>query len=303
MLGAGAMGCLVGGLLARAGEDVVLVDASAEHVEALNRQGLRLWEGDELVRIPVRALVAGSAVRPADLVLFLVKAPRTRAALPSLPPLLAERGAVLTLQNGLGAADLLAEGLGAERVLVGVTAQGATLLGPGEIRHGGSGETLVGGYRGEHPLVGAVVRALQGAGLPSRAAQDIWPGVWKKLAVNCGINALTALTGIRNGRIPEIPEAAELLGDAVREAAAVARAAGVDLGAPDALAEQVLAVATATAANRSSMGQDVDRESPTEIDFINGAVAREGLRLGVPTPVNTTLTRLVKTLEASFLRS
>lgn len=297
------MGCLLGGYLARGGEDVVLVDPWAEHVEALNRDGLSLWEGSELTRVPVRAVGVGAPVRPADLVLLLVKAPRTRSALPALPPLLTGGGAVLTLQNGVGAADLLADELGAERVLVGVTAQGATLLGPGEICHGGSGETLVGGYRGDHPLLGAVVRALQGSGIPSRRAPDIWASVWKKLAVNCGINALTALTGIRNGRVPEIPEAADLLRDAVREAAAVARAGGLDLGAPDALADQVLAVATATAANRSSMGQDVDRASPTEIDFINGAVVREGLRLGVPTPVNTTLTRLVKTLEASFSRS
>lgn len=294
------MGCLIGGFLARAGADVVLVDPWLEHVEALGREGLRLWEGEEPLRIPVRAAVAGTPVRPADLVLLLVKAPRTGSALPELPPLLAEGGAVLTLQNGLGAADLLAEALGEERVLVGVTAQGATLLGPGEIRHGGAGETLVGGYRGGHPALASAVRALDGAGLPTRAVEDIWPKVWGKLVVNCGINALTALAGLKNGDISRIPAAADVLRDAVREATAVARAAGVELGDADALAERVLAVAEATAANRSSMGQDVDRRSPTEIDFINGAVVREGLRLGVETPVNRTLTRLVQALETAY---
>jgi len=124
--------------------------------------------------------------------------------------------------------------------------------------------------------------------------------VWRKLVVNCGINALSALTGLLNGRIPEIPEAAAVLSDAVAEAAAVSRAAGVDLGDPRALARSVLDIASATGANRASMGQDVDRKSPTEIEWINGAIVREGERLGVPTPVNRTLTRLVKTLEAGF---
>jgi 2-dehydropantoate 2-reductase len=294
------MGCLLGGLLARAGEDVVLVDSGAAHVEALTRHGLRLWEGEEAVRVPVLALLAPAEVRPAELVLFLVKAHQTRSALPSLPSLLAAGGAVLTLQNGLGAADLLVEAVGAERVLVGVTAQGATRLGPGEVRHGGSGETLVGAYCGANPRAEEAAGVFGRAGLPARAVADVWPAVWRKLAVNCGINALTALTGIRNGRIPETPEAAALLADAVAEAAAVAKAAGIDLGDAGALAEHVLGVARATAVNRSSMGQDVDRRSPTEIDFINGAIVRQGARLAVPTPVNATLARLVKTLEATF---
>lgn len=300
VLGAGAMGCLFGGLLARAGRDVVLVDPWREHVEALRSRGLILREGGETLTIPVTAALSGEAVRPAELVLFFVKAHQTRAALPEAEPLLAAGGAVLTLQNGLGSADLLAEALGSERVLAGVTAQGATRLGPGEVRHGGAGETLLGGFAGDHPLLAAAAECLTAAGLPARVVPDVWPAVWRKLAVNCGINALTALAGIRNGRIPEIPEAAALLADAVAEAAAVARAAGVDLGEAQALAGHVLAVARATAVNRSSMGQDVDRRQPTEIDFLNGAVVREGARLGVPTPVNATLARLVKTLESTF---
>jgi 2-dehydropantoate 2-reductase len=303
VLGAGAMGCLFGGYLSRAGEDVVLVDAWPEHVDALGRRGLRLWEGEAAEEIPVRAALPGTAVRPAELVLFLVKANRSREAAAQLPALLEDRGVALTLQNGLGSADVLAEVVGPKRVLVGVTAQGATGLGPGEIRHGGSGETLVGSYGGDQASRDAAARvadALTRAGLPAHATAEVWAAVWKKLAVNCGINALTALTGMRNGRIPEIPPAAALLGASVREAASVAAAAGIDLGDREALVDHVLAIARATGANRSSMGQDVDRRSPTEIDFINGAVVREGGRLGVPTPVNETLTRLVKVLEANY---
>jgi 2-dehydropantoate 2-reductase len=300
IVGAGAMGCLFGAYLFRAGEDVALVDSWIEHVEALRRGGLRLQEGGELLTFRVPAYPAGEAIRPAELVLLFVKANHTRSTLEELPALLAPGGAVLTLQNGLGSGDLLSEALGADSVLVGVTAQGATRLGPAAIRHGGSGETIVGAFRGEHPLLGRAAETFSRAGLPARAVRDIRPLVWKKLAVNCGINALTALTGIRNGRVPEIPAAATLLRDAVAEVAAVGRAAGVELGEASELGEQVLAVATATAENRSSMGQDVDRRAPTEIDFINGAIVREGERLGVATPVNAVFTRLVKTLEATF---
>jgi 2-dehydropantoate 2-reductase len=300
VVGAGAMGCLFGGFLARAGEDVALVDVAPAAVEALNRRGVRLWEGEDARDVPVRAVSDPAAAGPADLVLVMVKAQHTAGAAGSLKPLLGPGTAVLTLQNGLGASDVLARAVGAERLLVGVTAQGATLLAPGEVRHGGAGETVFGPSAPAGPNPEPFAAALSRAGLPARAVADPWPAVWRKLAVNCGINAVAALTGLRNGRIPEIPEAAAVLSEAVREAAAVARAAGVDLGDPAALVEAVLAVARATGDNRASMGQDVDARRPTEIDFINGAVVREGEHRTVPTPVNHTLTRLVKALEAGF---
>lgn len=300
VVGAGAMGCLFGGFLARAGEDVLLVDVAPAAVEALSGRGVRLWEGEDAQDVPVRAVSESAAAGPVDLVLVMVKAQHTASAARSLGPLLSPGTAVLTLQNGLGAADVLAEAVGAKRLLVGVTAQGATLLSPGEVRHGGAGETLFGPFAPGGPDPAPFADALCRAGLPARAVDDPWPAVWRKLAVNCGINAVAALTGHRNGRIPEIPEAAAVLAEAVLEAAAVARAAGVDLGEPGALVEAVLAVARATGANRASMGQDVDARRPTEIAFINGAVVREGGRFGVATPVNRTLTRLVKALEAGF---
>lgn len=300
VIGAGAMGCLFGGFLARAGEDVMLVEVNPAAVETLSRRGVRLWEGEDAQDVPVRAVSNPGAAGPADLVLVMVKAQHTTSAAGSLGPLLGPGTAVLTLQNGLGAADVLAEAVGTKRLLVGVTAQGATLLSPGEVRHGGAGETLFGPFAAGGPDPEPFAATLFRAGLPARAVADPWPAVWRKLAVNCGINAVAALTGLRNGRIPEIPEAAAVLSDAVREAAAVSRAAGVDLGEPGALVEAVLAVARATGANRASMGQDVDARRPTEIDFINGAVVREGERRALPTPVNRTLTRLVKALEAGF---
>jgi 2-dehydropantoate 2-reductase len=294
------MGCLFGSLLSRSGEDVVLVDKVREVVAALRERGVRLHEEGGVADVPVRAVDDVGLAGSAELVLVMVKAQHTPSAAAGLRPLLGPKTVVLTLQNGLGAAQVLAERLDSRRLLVGVTAQGATLLGPGEVRHGGSGESLLGPYCRAGADPGSVAQVLTRAGLPARAVEDPWPAVWRKLAVNCGINPVAALTGLLNGQISGILDAEAVLADAVREAATVARVAGVDLGDPGDLVRTVLEVARATGKNRASMGQDVDARRPTEIDFINGAVVREGERLGVPTPVNRTLTRLIKTLESTF---
>lgn len=300
IVGAGAMGCLFGSLLSRAGEDVVLVDKVPEVVAALRQRGVRLHEEGRVSDVPVAATDDAAVVGPAELVLVMVKAQHTPSAAAGLRPLLGADTVILTLQNGLGAAQVIADHVDSRRILVGVTAQGATLIGPGEVRHGGAGESVLGPYcrAGADPEPAA--RVLSRAGLPARGVPDPWPAVWRKLAVNCGINPIAALTGVLNGQIPAVEEGAAALGNAVREVAAVARAAGVDLGEPDALVQQVIEVARATGTNRASMGQDVDARRPTEIDFICGAVVREGQRLGVPTPVNGTLVQLVKTLESTF---
>ncbi|WP_025323561.1 ketopantoate reductase family protein [Deferrisoma camini] len=301
IIGAGAMGCLFGAHLARAGVDVTLIDIDADEVATLRARGVRLHQDGRVSDVAVAALTDPAEAGPADLVIVFVKAHQTRSVLPGLPPLLGPETRVLTLQNGLGAADVLAEAVPPDRLLVGVTAQGATQLGRGEVRHGGRGETLLGPYRpGPDRFAQRAAAMLTGAGLPARAVADPWPPVWKKLAVNCAINPVTALTGIRNGPVAAWDPARELAADAAREAAAVARAEGVDLGDPEDLVGFVTAVARATAENRSSMGQDVDRRAPTEIEFICGAVVRRGEARGVPTPVNRTLWRLIRTLELGY---
>jgi len=202
---------------------------------------------------------------------------------------------VVTLQNGLGNRELLAAALGDAQVGQGVTAQGATLLGLGQVRHAGQGDTVFGAAP-KRAGMELLVDLFNTCGLPAKLSDDLDALVWGKLVVNAGINALTALLRVPNGALEASAEARALMAALIDEAAAVARARGTALPYPDPLAH-TLAVARATGANHSSMLQDVLRRSPTEVDAINGAIAREGLRLGVPTPVNSLLAELVRALE------
>jgi 2-dehydropantoate 2-reductase len=217
---------------------------------------------------------------------------------PSPPhPLTGSRTLVVTLQNGLGNRELLAQALGDARVGLGVTSLGATLLGLGHVRHAGQGSTVF-GTAPDRAGMAALVDLLNTCGLPAELSDDLDALVWGKLVVNAGINALTALLRVPNGALAGSAEARALMAGAIAEAAAVAQARGTKLPYRDPLVH-TLGVAQATGSNYSSMLQDVLRGGPTEIDAINGAVAREGLRLGVPTPINSMLAALVHALEAT----
>jgi len=297
VVGAGAMGCLYGGHLAEAGVDVSLVDIWREHVDAINANWLHITgvSGDRVVRVP--ATTDPETVGRVELVLLFVKSYDTAKAMRDSMPLIGGDTYVLTLQNGLGNLEAIAESVGAGRVLGGTTSHGSTLVGPGEIRHAGVGPTMIGALdRGSRGMAEKVADTFNRAGLLSRVSDDVRGDVWGKVLVNLGINALTALTGLRNGELLEVPELRHLMRLAVEEGVRVAEADGVDLGLLDHVAH-VYEVAEATAANRSSMLQDVERERRTEIDALNGAVVGLGERLGVETPVNRALTALVKGQE------
>lgn len=296
-MGAGAMGCLYGGLLAEAGVDVSLVDVLREHVDAINAKGLHITgvSGDRVVRVP--ATTNPETVGRVELVLLFVKSYDTAKAMRDSMPLIGGDTYVLTLQNGLGNLKAIAESVGAGRVLGGTTSHGSTLVGPGEIRHAGVGPTVVGALdRGSRGMAEKVADTFNRAGLLTRVSDDVRGDVWGKVLINLGINALTALTGLRNGQLLEVPELRRLMRLAVEEGMRVADADGVDLAPIDHVAH-VYEVAEATAANRSSMLQDVERGRRTEIDALNGAVVGLGERLGVETPVNRALTALVKGQE------
>jgi 2-dehydropantoate 2-reductase len=293
IVGTGAMACLFGAKLAPVA-DVTLLGTWREGLSALVKSGIRLEAGGMADTHRVRATSRPEECRGAAFALVLVKSWQTQRAAEMLAACLAPEGVALTLQNGLGNLEVLVSTLGETRAALGVTTMGATLLGPGHVRAGGSGPTHV----ARHPRLGAGVDLLRTAGLVTELADDVETLLWGKLVVNAGINALTALLRVTNGRLIELAEARVTMAEAALEAAAVARAAGITLPYPDPV-EQVEGVARRTAENLSSMLQDVRRGAPTEIDAINGAVAAEGERRGVATPVNRTLWRLVRSLAAA----
>jgi 2-dehydropantoate 2-reductase len=297
IIGAGAMGSLFGGRLALAGEEVWLLDVWEEHVRTIGDKGLSIatTAGDIVAR--PRATTKAGEIGPAELVIIFVKSTATAQAAATARTLLGPDTAVLTLQNGYGNAETIAAAVGADRVIAGTTAQGATLLGPGRIMHGGSGETHIGELGGGITArLEKIAACLTRAGIATVADGNVASLIWGKLIVNVGINALTGITGLKNGELADHEETRQVLALAVEEAVKVADAAGVALPYANPV-EKVLGIAVATAQNRSSMLQDLSGGRKTEIEAINGALVREGERLGVATPVNQVLTLLIKALE------
>jgi 2-dehydropantoate 2-reductase len=297
VVGPGALGCLFAGLLAQAGHDIGLLGRRREQAEALTRDGITV-ERDGITRqVGVRADIDPARLGPADLAIVLVKATDTAEAARSVPSLLGDKGVALSLQNGLGNVEALVAVLGADRVLGGVTSQGATLLGTGHIRHAGFGVTTfaeaAGGLSERAETIAAFFSA---AGFEARAAEAIPPLVWGKLIANAAINPLGALLNCYNGETATRPSAERLFVELAAEAGAVARALGVPLPFPDPV-EHARSVARVTATNRNSMLQDVENGRRTEIDAINGAVARLGREVGVPTPTNAIMADLIRALQ------
>jgi 2-dehydropantoate 2-reductase len=291
--GSGAMACLFGARLSDHA-DVTLLGTWPEGVAALQRHGIRLEAGGMETRHSVRVRSDPVDCRGARFALVLVKSWQTERTGAMLAECLVRDGVALTLQNGLGNLELLRDALGQERAALGVTTMGATLVGPGAVRVGGSGPT----YVARHPRLAPYLDLLRQAGFDVEQEDDLASVQWGKLAVNAGINPLTALLRVPNGDLVVDDHARAILGEAAREAAAVAAALGIRLPYWDAAA-RAEDVARHTAGNRSSMLQDILRGAPTEIDAINGAVAEAGERLKVPTVVNRTLWRLVRAQVAA----
>jgi 2-dehydropantoate 2-reductase len=302
IIGAGAMGSLFGGKLSAAGHDVLLYDPYREHVDAVNAGGLLIEKAgtDEKTLTRPRATSNPAEVRGPDVMIVFVKSTVTASAARQFADAARPDTVVVTLQNGLGNEGIIRGQFGPRRTAAGVTSQGATFLGPGRIRHAGTGPTHLGMADGDSARLAPLVEALRGAGFETHVEKDVASLVWSKLVVNVGINALTALTGQPNGRLLDFAETKSLMADLVGEAVAVARARGITLTQADPLTA-VYEVARKTGANRSSMLQDFDRGRETEIDFINGAIVREAEGTGVAVPVNAAVTRLVKALDRIHL--
>jgi len=304
IVGPGAMGCLLAGFLAKLysssgkPEDKLwLLEKDSERARKLSEQGILVEgiSGNWQSRVKITA--DPKEIGRADLLIICVKSYHTRDAITQAKILVDENSRVLTLQNGLGNIEIISEVVGQDKVIGGVTSQGATLLEAGRIRHAGKGETIIGRLDGKIPVELRAIREIfNKAGLETRISRDIKGLLWSKLIINVGINALTAITRLNNGRLLEFETTRRIMREAVTEAIRVAKRKRIKFLYDDPLAK-VEAVCEATADNISSMLQDILKKKRTEIDFINGVIVRQAQELGILVPVNSVLVDLVKTIE------
>lgn len=299
VLGAGAMGSWAGALLAHAGHDVTLV-ARQDHAAVVAAKGLTVSGKTDLLAYPRAVTRAADAPVP-DLLLVSVKAYDTERALQDARTLLGQRTSVVSLQNGLGNVERIADAADERQVFAAVTTHGVTYVEPGHVHHAGVGYFRLGSPFNEHARARVLAGVFRDAGLDAEFHERIAGEIWAKVVVNAAINPLTAVTGLTNGALLHVPALRELMQRAAEEAVDVARAEGAPLPEGDML-ERARRVAELTAKNKSSMLQDVERGRPTEIDAICGEIVQRGLRHGIDAPVNMTLRALVKGIEESTRR-
>jgi 2-dehydropantoate 2-reductase len=298
VVGAGAVGCYFGGMLARAGAPVTLI-GRAPRVEAIKRDGLFIDSIHFQERIPMPASTDLGAVRGAQLVLFSVKTVDTEGTAKLLAPYLAPDTIVVSLQNGIDNAERIDFAAGIQ-VIPAVVYIAAAMIELGRVKHAGRGDLIIGSFlphldRCQSDLE-RVAATFTRASVPCSIAENITLELWKKLIMNCAYNAVSALSHMKYGRIAQDAGTIEVMKRVVVEAVAVAGAAGVKLS-ESSMTDAVLKLGQAMPEALSSTAQDMARGKPTEIDSLNGFLVHRGAELGVPTPVNQTLYSLVKLLE------
>ena len=290
VMGAGAVGCYFGAMLARAGHAVTLI-GRPQHVEAVNRRGLYLDSKSFQEHVPMSASTEAAAVAGSDVVLFCVKSSDTEAAGRQIAPHLGEKTVLLTLQNGVDNAERLQAALPQE-VIPAVVYVATEMAGAGHVKHHGRGDLVIGASASSE----AIAAQLIAAGVPVTVSDNANGELWVKLIVNCAYNAISAISRMPYGQMVEGDGVPAVMDDVVMECLAVAKAAGVIV--PGDVRASVPGIARAMKEQFSSTAQDLMRGKPTEIDHLNGYVVRKGAALGVPTPVNRVLHSLVKLLES-----
>ncbi len=307
VLGAGALGCAIGGTLTQAGHEVWLVNRDAKHVEVMQRAGLTMRAGGVDRVVKVRAATHANGVDlssgPVELVIVLVKSFHTREVIESAAAIIGPDTAVLSLQNGVGHEDVLAAVVGKARVLAGKTYAGGVLLAPGHIIAGTAGkETIVGELTGQaSERTARIAEVFSQAGLATTVSNNIMATIWEKLFVNVATGALSGITRLPYGLLYQVPEVEACAIAAVAEAMAVAKAAGIAVATTDPRAPWVKAAAGLPFEFKASMLQSLEAGSVTEIDYVNGAVVEQGRKYGVPTPVNQTLVACMKGVEKMLI--
>jgi 2-dehydropantoate 2-reductase len=298
-LGAGALGCAIGGTLAAAGSDVTLIDPFQAHVDAINRDGLRMKVGDSERVVRVRASLDRTKLEAPDLLIVLVKSFHTRAAIEGARDIVGPGTAVMSLQNGMGHEEILSEVVGAGHVLAGKTYVGGVMLAPGHVIAGTQGKrTVIGEIDGRiSERAKAIAAEFERADLPCEVSDNILGAMWDKLLINVATGALSGITGQIYGSLYGVPEIEATAIAAVAEAMTVAEASGVKLSIKAPRDAWLMAAEGLPYEFKTSMLQSLEKGSMTEIDFINGAVVRVGRKYNIPTPVNQTLVAAIKGIE------
>ncbi len=297
VIGAGAMGSVIGGLLAKAGNDVTLVDVWKEAVDAINSKGLRI--NDDVVK--VHATKTPATVGVADLVLIFVKCYHTEEAVRNALPMIDPDTVVLSLQNGWGNGPRIARIVGEEKLLIGVCYHSATLSGPGHVLHVGKGTTFMGELTGNmSERLAGIADTFKDAGIEVTPTSEVLKEIWSKLALNVCTLPTSALLRFNAPQLVQHEPMMELMKELLQEVVAVARAQkiGLDFNERWGAITGLLRRCAATA--KSSMLQDVEKSRRTEIDVINGAIVEAGERMKIPVPYNQAMVMMVKSLEGTF---
>ncbi len=304
MMGAGAMGGMIGGRLAAAGNDVWLVDVWKEHVDKMQKDGLTLEtsRGTQILKVSAtsRAAEVFEKAGYMELVVVFVNTNYTDQAIRDAQVFINKDTYVLTVQNGVGNADIIAKYVPAERVIMGTTLAAGMLLGPGHVRDSGTNTftqimPLKGGIT---PAIERIVHVMSEAGLDTEATPEAETAIWRKLCVNCCTCGIGTVTRLSCGQVCEKPDGAALVTEIIREVCAVANAKGLKLDYEENLAH-FFEVYTPSQ-HYASMVQNAKKKMKTEVETIIGPVVHEGERLGIPTPYNTTIYHLIRMIQNHY---
>lgn len=290
VMGAGAVGCYFGAMLARASHDVTLI-ARPLHVEAVKQHGLMFESRSFNGHVPMQATTEASGVEGADVVLFCVKSPDTENAGRMIAPFLKSDAALLCLQNGVDNAERL-QAVTGRTAIPAVVYVATEMAGPGHVKHNGRGQLII----GEAAPSDEIARQFNDAAIPTTVSDKVISELWIKLITNCAYNALSAVADLPYGPLLKVAGVTDVMRNVIDECEAVARALNIAL--PATLRDTTLALAASMPEQYSSTAQDLRRGKPSEIDYLNGHVVRKGAALGIPTPTNLALQVMVKAREA-----
>jgi len=298
IMGAGALGSLYGGMLTEAGEDVVLIKRSKDHVDAINSRGLQISgvRGDRVIK--AKATTDPKAVRQVDLIFFMVKSIHTEQAAKDCLPMVRADTTILTLQNGVDNAEKIGNIVGREKVMAGSSTHNAVFIKPGHVYHAVDGITIIGELDGSITnRVRRISEMLNNAGIKTEVSSNIFGVLWTKLLSAVSAITLNAVTDIPPAEMIQIPELKDVITKVVQEAVNVASAAGIKFAVDDPISWLLELERGYKRGVKSSMRQDIERGERTEVDAFSGLVVRWGKQFGIPTPYNETLLGIIKGLE------